>query len=84
MQQDNLILYFNHVLRKGEIKPWIPTHGGLEGNELVDERAHAAINRPPVTLVDSPTPYSRRFFFDLSLGVKGRTGNLCVVPLDHT
>jgi hypothetical protein len=28
------------------------------------------------TLVDSLTPYSQRFLFDLRLRVKGRTGNL--------
>jgi hypothetical protein len=35
------------------------------------------------TLVDSLTPYSRRFLFDLGLRVKGRTGNLSRIMSGH-
>jgi hypothetical protein len=69
---------------------WIPGHMQLEGNKIVDERArHAALNGTVFErfgkicfaervqiLVDSLTPYSQRFLFDLGLRVKRRTRNL--------
>jgi hypothetical protein len=70
---------------------WILSHLELEGNELMlfFRRSISKIwqdlfykesgmgSGTLQTLIDSLTPYSRGFVYDLGLRVKGRTGKLC-------